>query len=113
VPTFDQVSNGGIHEQKHYVRLVGCGLAQATASAAVRISSAPDPYVKSGVDRLYVIDCGDGSGADESRWTPGVNVGTPAGFPGHCYLIHHTQGWVLWDTGIDDAVAQLPRICAH
>ena len=56
-----------------------------------------------------MIDCGDGSGPDESRWTPGVNVGTPVGFPRHCYLIHHTEGWVLWDTGIDDAVAQLPN----
>ena len=82
-------------------------LALATAIPGTRISAAPNPQVKSGVDRLYVIDCGDGSGPDESRWTPGVNVGTPVGFPGHCYLIHHTQGWVLWDTGIDDAVAQL------
>jgi glyoxylase-like metal-dependent hydrolase (beta-lactamase superfamily II) len=84
-------------------------LALATATLGVRISAAPNPQVKSGVDRLYVIDCGDGSGPDESRWTPGVNVGTPVGFPGHCYLIHHTQGWFLWDTGIDDAVAQLPN----
>ena len=68
-------------------------LALATATPGVRISAAPNPQVKSGVDRLYVIDCGDGSGTDESRWTPGVNVGTPVGFPGHCYLIHHTQGW--------------------
>jgi glyoxylase-like metal-dependent hydrolase (beta-lactamase superfamily II) len=84
-------------------------LALATATPGVRISAAPNPQVKPGVDRLYVIDCGDGSGPDESRWTPGVNVGTPVGFPGHCYLIHHTEGWVLWDTGIDDAVAQLPN----
>ena len=75
------------------------------ATAILRISAAP----KSGVDRLYVIDCGDGSGPDESRWTPGANVGIPVGFPGHCYLIHHTQGWFLWDTGIDDAVAKLPN----
>ena len=57
---------------------------------------------------LDVIDSGDGSGPDESRWTPGANVGIAIDFPGHCYLIHHTQGWFLWDTGIDDAVAQLP-----
>ena len=83
-------------------------LALATATSGLRISAAPNPEAKSGVDRLYVIDCGDGSGPDESRWTPGANVGTPVAFPGHCYLIHHTQGWFLWDTGIDDAVAQLP-----
>jgi N-acyl homoserine lactone hydrolase len=75
----------------------------------IGISAVPDPQVDSGVDRLYVIDCGDGSGTDESRWTPGANVGTSVGFPGHCYLIHHTRGWFLWDTGIDDAVAKLPN----
>jgi N-acyl homoserine lactone hydrolase len=83
--------------------------ALATAIPGMRISAAPNPQVKSGVDRLYVIDCGDGSGPDESRWTPGANVGTPVDFPGHCYLIHHSQGWFLWDTGVDDAVAQLPN----
>jgi glyoxylase-like metal-dependent hydrolase (beta-lactamase superfamily II) len=56
-----------------------------------------------------VIDCGDGVGSDESRWTLGGNVGVAVGFPGHCYLMHHTQGWFLWDTGIDDAVAKLPN----
>jgi glyoxylase-like metal-dependent hydrolase (beta-lactamase superfamily II) len=75
----------------------------------MEISAASNPQLKSGVDRLYVIDCGDGSATDESRWTPGANIGTAVGFPGHCYLIHHTQGWFLWDTGIDDAVAKLPN----
>ena len=72
---------------------LAAALALATATAGMRISAAPSP----GVDRLYVIDCGDGSSPDESRWTPGANVGTPVGFPGHCYLIHHTQGRFLWD----------------
>jgi N-acyl homoserine lactone hydrolase len=81
----------------------------AAVISGMRLSAASNPPVKSGVDRLYVIDCGDGSGSDESRWTPGANVGIPVGFPGHCYLIRHTQGWFLWDTGIDDAVAQLPN----
>jgi N-acyl homoserine lactone hydrolase len=59
-------------------------LALATAIPGMKISAFPNPQVKSGVDRLYVIDCGDGSGPDESRWTPGANVGTPVDFPGHC-----------------------------
>ena len=84
-------------------------LSLSVATQAARIPATASPQVRSGVDRLYVIDCGDGSGPDESRWTPGVNVGTPVGFPGHCYLIHHTQGWFLWDTGVDDAVAKLPN----
>ena len=56
-------------------------LALAGAVPSIRISAAPNPEVKSGVDKLYVIDCGDGSGPDESRWTPGVNVGIPSAFP--------------------------------
>ncbi len=84
-------------------------LALAAAMPGMRIAAAPNAEVKSGVDSLYVIDCGDGSGPDESRWTPGANVGTAVDFPGHCYLIHHAQGWFLWDTGIDDAVAHLPN----
>ena len=95
-------------EDVKFISLVAV-LALAIAIPGLRISAAPNPQVKSGVDRLYVIDCGDGSGPDESRWTPGVNFGTPVGFPGHCYLIHRTQGWVLWDTGINDAVAHLPN----
>jgi hypothetical protein len=83
-------------------------LTLATGVPGMRISAAADPEVKRGVDRLYVIDCDDGSAPDESRWTTGANVGVPVGFPGHCYLIHHTQGWFLWDTGVDDAVAKLP-----
>jgi glyoxylase-like metal-dependent hydrolase (beta-lactamase superfamily II) len=84
-------------------------LVLATTGGGLRISAAVDPQVKFGVDRLYVIVCGDGSATDESRWTPGANAGLAVGFPGHCYLIHHTQGWCLWDTGIDDAVAKLPN----
>jgi N-acyl homoserine lactone hydrolase len=57
-------------------------LALATAIPVVRISAAPDPQVESGVEHLYVIDCGDGSGPDESRWTSGVNVGKPVDFAG-------------------------------
>jgi len=57
-------------------------LTLATAIPGARISAAADPESKPGVDRLYVIDCGDGSATDESRWTPGANVGVAVGFPG-------------------------------
>jgi N-acyl homoserine lactone hydrolase len=61
-----------------------------------------------GVDRLYVLDCGQGHAVDESRWTVGVNVGTPVDISDNCYLIHHSDGYFLWDTGISDAVASMP-----
>ena len=31
-----------------------------------------------GVDRLYVLDCGWAHASDQSRWSPGINVGVPA-----------------------------------
>jgi N-acyl homoserine lactone hydrolase len=61
-----------------------------------------------GVDRLYVLDCGVGHAPDQSRWSPGVNVGVPLDVSDNCYLIHHAQGYLLWDTGIPDAVAAMP-----
>jgi len=64
---------------------------------------------KSGVDRLYILNCGEGVAGDISRWSPGVNVGKSMDFVDNCYLIHHTQGWLLWDTGVTDAIAAMPE----
>ncbi len=61
------------------------------------------------VDRLYVLDCGQGHATDQSRWSPGVNVGKPIDISVSCYLIHHAQGYFLWDTGISDEVASMPN----
>ena len=64
---------------------------------------------KSGVERLYVLDCGLAHAPDQSRWSPGVNVGKALDVSDNCYLIKHAQGWMMWDTGIDDAVADMPN----
>ncbi len=29
-------------------------------------------------------------------------------FVDNCYLIKHAQGWILWDTGVADAIAAMP-----
>ena len=63
---------------------------------------------RKGIDRLYVLDCGQGHASDESRWTVGVNIGKPIDISDNCYLIHHSDGYFLWDTGISDAVASMP-----
>src|SRR5580765_4947496 len=62
-----------------------------------------------GVDKLYVLDCGQNIGKDQSRWSPGVNEGKPIEFSDNCYLIRHSKGLLLWDTGISDAVAAMPN----
>lgn len=63
---------------------------------------------KSGVDRLFILNCGEGVAGDISRWSPGVNVGKSMDFVDNCYLIKHAQGWMIWDTGVTDAVAAMP-----
>jgi glyoxylase-like metal-dependent hydrolase (beta-lactamase superfamily II) len=64
---------------------------------------------KSGVERLYILNCGEGVAGDISRWSPGVNEGKSMDFVDNCYLIKHPQGWLLWDTGVSDAVAAMPN----
>jgi N-acyl homoserine lactone hydrolase len=77
--------------------------------AALAISAAAAfAQTKSGIDKLYILNCGEGVSGDISRWSPGVNVGQSMDFVDNCYLIHHAQGWLLWDTGVADAVAAMP-----
>lgn len=61
-----------------------------------------------GIERLYVLDCGQNIGRDQGRWSPGVNEGKPMEFSDNCYLIRHAKGFLLWDTGVPDAVAAMP-----
>lgn len=63
---------------------------------------------RSELARLYILNCGEGVAGDISRWSPGVNVGMPMEFVDNCYLIRHSQGWLLWDTGVADAIASMP-----
>jgi N-acyl homoserine lactone hydrolase len=68
----------------------------------------PRAAAAAGVDKLYVLDCGHISAADQSRWSPGVNVGVPIELSDNCYLIQHGQDWFLWDTGLADVLATQP-----
>jgi N-acyl homoserine lactone hydrolase len=61
-----------------------------------------------GLERLYILNCGEGVAGDISRWSPGVNEGKSMDFVDNCYLIKHAQGWMLWDTGVADAIAAMP-----
>ena len=83
-------------------------LALAVAVLALSGHAAVAQSEKTGVEKLYVLNCGEGTAGDLSRWTPGLNEGKAMDFVDTCYLIKHTQGWFLWDTGIADAVAAMP-----
>lgn len=63
---------------------------------------------KPGVEKLYILNCGEGVAGDISRWSPGVNVGKSMDFVDNCFLIRHAQGWLIWDTGVTDAIAAKP-----
>jgi N-acyl homoserine lactone hydrolase len=75
---------------------------------AVLMGSAVAMGAASGLERLYVLHCGQNIGKDQSRWSPGVNEGKSIEFSDNCYLIRHAKGLLLWDTGVPDAVATMP-----
>jgi glyoxylase-like metal-dependent hydrolase (beta-lactamase superfamily II) len=84
----------------------GCAAAVLAMAVSVVSGLAQSPR---GVERLYILNCGEGVAGDISRWSPGVNEGQSMDFVDNCYLIKHAQGWLLWDTGIPDAVAAMPN----
>lgn len=84
-------------------------LALAIAALALPGASALAQSEKTGVEKLYVLNCGEGTAGDISRWTPGLNEGKAMDFVDSCYLIKHAKGWFLWDTGIADSVAAMPN----
>jgi len=83
-------------------------VALSLASATMFSNEASYAQAKPGVERLYILNCGEGVAGDISRWSPGVNVGKSMEFVDNCYLIKHSQGWLLWDTGVTDAIAAMP-----
>ena len=84
-------------------------LVAALLSVVVPIDLGHAQSITAGVEKLYILNCGEGVAGDISRWSPGVNEGKSMDFVDTCYLIKHPQGWFLWDTGISDAVAAMPN----
>ena len=81
-------------------------LFSAAALAVLSIASAT--ATAAGLERLYILDCGQVLAPDQSRWSPGVNVGKPIENSDNCYLIRHERGLLLWDTGYPDSLADQP-----
>lgn len=78
-------------------------------AALLTVSGCVDmPQRQAGVvQRMYVFNCGESTVDDISRWTPGVNAGKPGAFSANCYLIRHAEGYLMWDSGINDGVASM------
>jgi len=83
-------------------------LAVLLVAAALTVHSGHAQSAKPSVEKLYILNCGEGVAGDISRWSPGLNEGKSMDFVDSCYLIKHAQGWFLWDTGVADAVAAMP-----
>lgn len=83
-------------------------LAVPLVAAALTVNSGHAQSARPGVEKLYILNCGEGVAGDISRWSPGLNEGKSMNFVDSCYLIKHAQGWFLWDTGVADAVAAMP-----
>lgn len=67
------------------------------------------------IDRLYALNAGIAVAPDRSVYTPGQWQGEPITLTCNAYLIRRASEWILWDTGIDDEIAQESggRIIAH
>ncbi|WP_027553144.1 N-acyl homoserine lactonase family protein [Bradyrhizobium sp. Cp5.3] len=85
------------------------GLAFSAIALVLCATTASAQSQTSAVEKLYILNCGEGTAGDISRWSPGVNEGKSMDFVDTCYLIKHGQDWFLWDTGITDAVAAMPN----
>lgn len=69
----------------------------------------------SAVDRLYALDGGLAVAPDRSVYSPGRWKGEQVALSCNAYLIRRAGEWIMWDTGIADAVADEPggKIIAH
>jgi N-acyl homoserine lactone hydrolase len=67
------------------------------------------------IDRLYVLNAGVAIAPDRSMYSPGYGRDQPITLSCNAYLIRRADEWMLWDTGIEDALASLPggKVVAH
>ena len=91
------------------------GLAAGAALVAARSAQAAPERKAATVERIYVLYSGEARVDDRSIYSPGVHVGEHVSLSCNAYLIKRADGWVLWDTGMEDSLAELPdgRIIAH
>src|SRR3981189_3827167 len=92
-------ANGRRNAMSSRFRLLVLAAIFALAPGALQflapLALAPEAFAqgdKPGVERLYILNCGEGVAGDISRWSPGVNEGKSMDFVANCYLIKHSQG---------------------
>jgi glyoxylase-like metal-dependent hydrolase (beta-lactamase superfamily II) len=82
--------------------------AVAVSASLLAGCSAYQPPVAT-VEKMYVYDCGSFDVDDLSAFTgQAQDKGKTKTLTVSCYLIQHRNGTLLWNTGLPDALAQLP-----
>lgn len=92
-----------------------CGLDREPSTPEPDGATSAAPTPQAFADRMFVLDGGTAHVTDISQWSPGVNVGQPAVFSNNVYLIAHGDEWMVWDTGLDESLIDIPegRVFAH
>ena len=84
-------------------------VAGSLLAAGLLISGCASQPPKAAVEKMYVYNCGGIEVGDISLFTgQPEDKGKSKTFTVSCYLIEHKNGTLLWDTGLPDALAQLP-----
>jgi N-acyl homoserine lactone hydrolase len=67
------------------------------------------------IERLYILNGGLARVEDAAIYSPGVHVSQPMTLSCNVYLLKHSEGWLIWDTGTPDEVIDTPggKIIAH
>lgn len=84
--------------------LIGCGGPKPGENVvSVETEIAKDPIT------MYVFEVGEILVKDLALFNPGVDEGKQTTFTNTAYLIKHPKGMLIWDTGLPDALAEVPE----
>ncbi|MGD1879071.1 MAG: N-acyl homoserine lactonase family protein [Kiloniellaceae bacterium] len=74
-----------------------------------------NPTQSGTIQRLYALNAGIAVVPDQSVYSPGYREGEAITLSCNAYLLRREDEWILWDTGIPDAVAKESggRVIAH
>ena len=95
--------------RKTYLSLLGLLFFAAAANAAPPPEKPAAPAPTDDV-RLYALDCGHLDFKSLGMFSDtGDYDGKPGRIVAPCFLIRHPAGWMLWDAGLGDQIAQSPQ----